>query len=356
MAERIITSIVGARPQFVKAASVSRALASDFKEVLIHTGQHYDYDMSEVFFKEMEMRPPDFNLGIGGGSHAGQTGRMLMELEKVFTAVKPGCVLVYGDTNSTLAAALAAAKMQIPLAHVEAGLRSYNRAMPEEINRVLTDHVSDLLFCPTDAAVENLIKEGITKGVHRVGDVMHDALLFNLELSRKKSRILDRLGLKKGQYALATVHRAANTDDQKRMGSILDALSVLSSRVVFPLHPRTRKMIGEMGLSMGPNVLIVNPVSPFDMLSLEENANCILTDSGGVQKEAYLLGVRCLTLREETEWVETVDAGWNMLVGVDGAAIHDHFESWHPAGPRAPFYGDGHASELIHNILISLFT
>ena len=351
MTKRIIASIVGARPQFVKAASVSRALAPDFNEVLIHTGQHYDYGMSEVFFKEMEMHAPDFNLGIGGGSHSEQTGRMLLELEKVFGSVKPDCVLVYGDTNSTLAAALAAAKMWIPLAHVEAGLRSYNRAMPEEINRVLSDHVSDLLFCPTDAAVENLKKEGITNGVHCVGDVMYDALLHNLEMARRQSKILDQLDLEKGQYALATVHRAANTDDRGRMHSILDALGSLSTQVIFPVHPRTRKMTGEWDLTVNPNVRLMEPVGPFDMLSLEENANCILTDSGGVQKEAYLLGVRCLTLREETEWVETVEAGWNKLVGVDAAAIHDNFESWHPSRPRTSLYGDGNASKKICTIL-----
>jgi len=354
LSKKIIASIVGARPQFVKAASVSRALAADFKEVLIHTGQHYDYGMSEVFFKEMEMRAPDFNLGIGGGSQGEQTGRMLLELEKVFGSVKPDCVLVYGDTNSTLAAALAAAKMRIPLAHVEAGLRSYNRAMPEEINRVLTDHVSNILFCPTDTAVENLKKEGITSDVYRVGDVMYDALLHNLEMARGRSKILKQLDLKKGQYALATVHRAANTDDRGRMHSIFQAFSSLSTQVVFPLHPRTRKMIGEWNLTVNSNVKIVEPVGPLDMLSLEENANCILTDSGGVQKEAYLLGVRCLTLREETEWVETVDAGWNKLVGVDPAGTRGYFESWHPSGPRTSFYGDGNASGKICAVLKQL--
>src|SRR5574341_2364643 len=213
MSPKTVASIVGARPQFIKSAPVSRALSARFSEVLIHTGQHYDYGMSEIFFEEMQMRPPDYNLGVGGGSHGEQTGRMLIELEKALAEVKPDCVLVYGDTNSTLAGALAAAKARIPLAHVEAGLRSYNRAMPEEINRLLTDHVSTLLFCPTDAAVENLAKEGITKGVHRVGDVMYDALLHNLVLARKHSTILESLGLQRGTYALATVHRVANTDD-----------------------------------------------------------------------------------------------------------------------------------------------
>jgi UDP-N-acetylglucosamine 2-epimerase len=349
--QKIIASVVGARPQFIKAAPVSRALASDFKEILIHTGQHYDYGMSEVFFKEMEMRQPDFNLGVGGGPHGEQTGRMLVELEKVFGAVEPDAVLVYGDTNSTLAAALAAAKMQIPLAHVEAGLRSYNRAMPEEINRVLTDHVSALLFCPTESAVQNLKQEGITKGVHRVGDVMYDALLHNWQLARERSDILSRLNLQKGSYALATVHRAGNTDDRERMETILKAFGNLLVEVVFPVHPRARKRIEEWRLSVNRKILLIEPVGPLDMLILQENADCILTDSGGVQKEAYMLGVRCLTLREETEWVETVEAGWNRLVGTDPRLIEEVYTSWHPQGERPPLYGDGHAAEQIRDLL-----
>jgi UDP-N-acetylglucosamine 2-epimerase len=324
--------------------------------VLIHTGQHYDYGMSDVFFEEMEMHPPDFNLEVGGGSHGEQTGRMLIEIEKVLSSINPDCVLVYGDTNSTLAGALAAAQAQVPLAHVEAGLRSYNRAMPEEINRVLTDHISTLLFCPTDAAVANLAKEGITKGVHRVGDVMYDTLLHNLALARKRSDILKTLGLEKGRYALATVHRAANTDDLARMGAILDAFSFLSSRVVFPVHPRTRKMIKEWDLSAAENVMMIEPVGHFDALILQENANCILTDSGGMQKEAYLLGVRCITLREETEWVETVNVGWNKLVGVDENAIRNAFESWQPSGERPDLYGNGQAAGEICQILNKTFS
>jgi UDP-GlcNAc3NAcA epimerase len=351
MSPKTICTIVGARPQFIKAAPVSRALATSFREVLIHTGQHYDYGMSDVFFHEMEMRPPDFHLGIGGGTHGEQTGKMLIEIEKILNLVKPDCVLVYGDTNSTLAGALAAAKGQIPLAHVEAGLRSYNRAMPEEINRVLTDHISSLLFCPTDAAIENLKKEGITDGVHRVGDVMYDALLHNLAIARKRSTILRSLGLEKGTYALATVHRAANTDDPARMAAILNALGSLSTRVIFPVHPRTRKMIQEAGLSVAQNVMAVEPVGHFDVLILQENANSILTDSGGMQKEAYLLGVRCITLREETEWVETVQAGWNKLAGVDVNAIRSAFETWYPSGERLALYGNGRAAEGICEIL-----
>jgi UDP-N-acetylglucosamine 2-epimerase len=348
---KTILSVVGARPQFIKAAPVSRALAGHFKEVVVHTGQHYDYGMSAVFFEEMDMREPDFNLGAGGGGHGEQTGRMLIELEKVAAQVKPDCMLVYGDTNSTLAGALTAAKAGIKLAHVEAGLRSFNRSMPEEINRVLTDHASDLLFCPTDAAVDNLRREGITRGVHRTGDVMYDALLHNLALARRRSGILQRLNLSRGGYALATIHRAGNADDQVRMKSILGALSMLPAKVIFPVHPRTRKMIDDLGLEVKPNVSLIEPVGPLDILILQENADCILTDSGGMQKEAYLLGVRCITLREETEWVETVSAGWNQLADVDGETVRDLYQSWRPAGERAPLYGDGHAANQIHSIL-----
>jgi UDP-GlcNAc3NAcA epimerase len=348
---KTIASVVGARPQFVKAGPVSRALASDFKEVLIHTGQHYDHGMSEVFFEEMKMPRPAYNLGVAGGPHGEQTGKMLVELEKVIEAVRPDGVLIYGDTNSTLAGALVAAKSGLPLAHVEAGLRSYDRSMPEEINRVISDHVSNVLFCPTETAVENLVKEGITDGVHCIGDVMYDALLSHLESARRQSQIMTRLGLGKREYALTTIHRAANADDPDRMRSIVEALGGLTVRVVFPVHPRTQRMIKEFNLDRYSNILMIEPVSYFDMLVLEENASCVLTDSGGVQKEAYLLGTRCITLREETEWVETVAAGWNRLVGTNPQAIRSSAESWFPAGEHPALYGDGHASERICQIL-----
>ena len=351
MMDKLIASVVGARPQFVKAAPVSRALRRVFQEGIIYTGQHYDYGMSEVFFKEMDMHQPDFNLGVGGGAHGDQTGRMLIELEKIFMTLKPDCVLVYGDTNSTLAGALAAVKLGIPLVHVEAGLRSYNRSMPEEINRVLTDHVSTLLFCPTDAAVSNLANEGIINGVHRVGDVMYDALLHNLELSRKNSAILQRLGLTKKEFALATVHRAANTDDRSRMQALLSAFGSLDVHVVFPVHPRTQKMMREWGIPAESNVKLIEPVGYFDMLALLENANCVLTDSGGVQKEAYLVGTRCITLREETEWVETVEAGWNKLAGTNPDTIRSLFVSWFPTGERVLLYGNGNAADEIAAVI-----
>ena len=351
-----IASIVGARPQFIKASAVSRALAGKFDEIMIHTGQHYDAEMSDQVFAELEMRAPDFNLGIGGGSHGSQTGLMLIELEKVMAEIKPDCILVYGDTNSTLAGALVAAKAGIKLAHVEAGLRSFNRTMPEEVNRILTDRVSDILFCPTDAAIQNLQNEGITRGVHRVGDVMYDTLLHNRALAQNRMSILPQLGVEKKKYALATVHRAGNTDDPARLKSILDALSALPLRVIFPVHPRTRNLINEWKFSTSPNVTLTAPLGPLEIVELLEFADCLLTDSGGMQKEAYLLGVRCITLREETEWVETVSAGWNSLAGVDAKRILNLFESWRPTGERPALYGGGHAAEQIAGILSSELT
>jgi len=353
MAVKTIVSVIGARPQFIKAAPVSRALAPVFKEVLIHTGQHYDFSMSDLFFEELGIRPPDLNLGIGSGSHGEQTGRMLIELENALTTLKPDCVMVYGDTNSTLAGALTAAKMQIPIAHVEAGLRSYNRDMPEEINRVVCDHLSALLFCPTVNAVKNLASEGISKGVHNVGDVMYDAMRYDLTIARKQPNVLKRLGLVKYQYAMVTFHRAGNTDNVDRMMAIMHALGQLKTTVMFPVHPRTKRTLTESNLPVSPNVRMIEPVGHLDMLILEENANCILTDSGGIQKEAYLLGTRCITLREETEWVETVTAGWNKLTGVSPDAIRTAFETWFPAGERPALYGDGHAAEKIREVLLT---
>jgi len=347
---KTIASIVGARPQFVKAASVSRALTA-FDEKLIHTGQHYDYGMSDVFFTELGMRAPYYNLGIGSGSHAEQTGKMMIALEQALHDIKPDLVLIYGDTNSTLAGALVSAKVGIPLAHVEAGLRSYNREMPEEINRVVADHLADILFCPTPGAVENLKEEGILENVHNVGDVMYDALRHNLSQARQRSLILSQLGLRAGMYALVTVHRAANTDEPGNMRAILAALGDLPTRIVFPVHPRTQKLLEQYGLSTPANVSLIAPVGYLDMLTLEENADCILTDSGGMQKEAYLLGVRCITLRDETEWVETMEAGWNTLVGAHEDKIREAFKHWQPQGERPALYGDGHAGEKIRRVL-----
>jgi UDP-N-acetylglucosamine 2-epimerase len=259
--------------------------------------------------------------------------------------------LIYGDTNSTLAGALAAVKLHIPLAHVEAGLRSYNRRMPEEINRILSDHAADFLLCPTDTAVENLCKEGITAGVHNVGDVMYDALLHNMNLAAQKSRVVSEMDLEPGSYALATVHRAANTDEPDRLQGIISAFGQLNASVIFPIHPRTRKVLETRTVSLPDNVHVVPPVGYLDMLTLERHANCILTDSGGIQKEAYLLGVRCITLRDETEWLETVQAGWNVLVGADTEAIVSAYHDWIPSGARPDYFGDGKAAEKIVAIL-----
>lgn len=346
-----VVSIIGARPQFIKAAVVSRSLRERGREVLVHTGQHYDENMSGVFFRQLGLPTPDVNLGVGSGSHAAQTAAMLVGVEKVLVAEKPDWVLVYGDTNSTLAGALAAAKLRFPLAHVEAGLRSYNRAMPEEINRVLTDQVSDLLFCPTDAAAANLAREGVTHGVYAVGDVMLDALQQALPLARETAHPLDTYRLLPRSYALLTIHRAGNTDDFGRLQAIFAALGRLDLPVVFPVHPRTRQAIQENGLILPTNVCFIDPVGYLEMLVLEENADCMITDSGGMQKEAYWLGVRCITLREETEWTETVAQGWNRLVGVDPYAIIAAVQGWVPAGDRPPVYGQGQAAGQIAAIL-----
>jgi UDP-GlcNAc3NAcA epimerase len=317
-----VVSVVGARPQFIKASALSRELRKSHQEVLVHTGQHYDDNMSAIFFEELGMPDPDYNLGVGSGPHGAQTGTMLARIEEVLLKEQPDWALVYGDTNSTLAGALAAAKLNIRVAHAEAGLRSYNRQMPEELNRVITDHLSGLLFCPSDNAAANLAREGITSGVHVVGDVMADALAAARERANGRSDVLARLGLKKKQYCLATVHRAENTDDRGRLSNILTALGSLGEPVVFPMHPRTRTAVERFGLTVPKApVQVIEPLGYLDAVALESSARVILTDSGGMQKEAYWLGVPCVTLRDETEWVETVKAGWNVLVEADRKRI-----------------------------------
>jgi UDP-GlcNAc3NAcA epimerase len=317
-----VLTIVGARPQFIKAAPVSRELRKQHHEVLVHTGQHYDATMSDIFFRELEIPEPDYNLAIGSGPHGEQTGAMLAAIERVLLVENPNWVLVYGDTNSTLAGALAAAKLHCKVAHVEAGLRSFNRRMPEELNRVLTDHISDLLFCPTETAVDNLAREGITDGVHLVGDVMHEALLWAAEKAKVRSTILQDLRVERKRYLLVTVHRAENTDDPARLRAILDAFAAIGEQIVFPVHPRTRKALQDLAVGSLPrHVKMIEPVGYLDMVELEHSARLILTDSGGIQKEAYWFGVPCITLRDETEWVETVTSGWNVLVGADTTRI-----------------------------------
>lgn len=356
-----IVTVVGARPQFIKAAALSRAIstvyAGQIEEVLVHTGQHYDENMSGVFFQELGIPQPQYNLEISGGQHGEMTGRMLEGVEKVLLKERPDWLLIYGDTNSTLAGALAAAKLHIPVAHVEAGLRSFNMRMPEEINRILSDRVSSMLFCPTDIAVRNLASEGITHGVHNVGDVMYDVALYYRDKARQQSKVLQRLGLSEEKFALATCHRAENTDDPARLKAILTGLTTVAKNmpVVLPLHPRTRKLIEELQLSSYLHHLVVVEPLPFlDMVALEQAARVILTDSGGVQKEAFFYKVPCITMREETEWLETVESGWNCLVGADADLIASAAkEAINDAVDRKTVtpYGSGNAAE---NILMHL--
>jgi UDP-N-acetylglucosamine 2-epimerase len=340
-----IVSIVGARPQFIKAAAVSRKLREQHQEILVHTGQHYDYEMSGIFFDGLELPQPDANLDIGSGSHGAQTGAMLTAIEEVLVAERPDYVLVYGDTNSTLAGALAAAKLSVPVAHVEAGLRSFNRRMPEEINRVMADHLSHLLLCPSDNAVSNLAAEGISENVHLVGDVMLDVLNWAKQRANgDMPEILNRFGLSKRAYLLATVHRCENTNDVAQLSCILQAFDSLDEPIIFPVHPRTRKMISEMGFRPRPHLHLIDPVGYLDMVALVGSARSVLTDSGGLQKEAYWLGVPCVTLRNETEWVETVETGWNVLVGSDAEKIVGAVNSFYPPDSRPALYGDGAAA------------
>jgi UDP-GlcNAc3NAcA epimerase len=347
-----VVSVVGARPQFVKAAAVSRELRKHHSEILVHTGQHYDYEMSGVFFDGLEIPAPDINLGSGSGSHGAQTGAMLQGLEDVLLAERPDCLVIYGDTNSTLAGALAASKLSIPIAHIEAGLRSFNRRMPEEINRVVADHLSDVLLCPSQTAVTNLAAEGISRNVHLVGDVMLDVL--NWARPRAEANAADalrRLGLSRHAYVLATVHRSENADDPVRLEGIVSAFNALDEPVVFPVHPRARKAIAAAGCQLRPHVHLIDPVGYVDMIALTGSARLVLTDSGGLQKEAYWLGRPCVTLRDETEWVETVDAGWNALVGSDTAKIVDAVRAFAPPSLRPALYGDGLAASRCVDLL-----
>ena len=345
-----IVSIVGARPNFVKHAPLSKKIRENFDEIIIHTGQHYDYEMNKIFFDELGIPEPDYHLGVGSGTHGEQTGTMLQRIEKILLEEEPDLVIVFGDTNTTLAGALAASKLHIPVGHIEAGLRSFDRDMPEEVNRVLTDHCSTILFCPTKTAVTNLGKEGVTDGVYLVGDVMVDALEDGVKIAEQKSIIPDRLGLVSGEYLLATVHRAENTDNPDRLRNIVEALSEIEN-LVFPCHPRTENAIKRIGLWDRVKDSVIKPVGYFDMLMLERNARKILTDSGGVQKEAYILRVPCITLRDNTEWVETVEDGWNVLVGADKGRILRAVEDFECRGVQRAVFGAGDASERIVEVL-----
>ncbi|AXF54569.1 non-hydrolyzing UDP-N-acetylglucosamine 2-epimerase [Salicibibacter kimchii] len=349
-----ILTVIGARPQFVKACMLSRWLKidHDMKEVIVHTGQHYDSNMSDVFFSQLNLAKPDYQLSIGSSSHGEQTGKMLIELEKVMVKEKPDLVLVYGDTNSTIAGGLAASKLDIPIAHVEAGLRSFNRKMPEEINRIVTDHLSSLLFCPSQTAVDHLRNEGIKENVYNTGDIMYDAVLDFKERALEHSNLLSQLTLTANNFYLATIHRGENTDDLKRLSVIIDGLKQLDLPVLFPLHPRTNKQLKKWNITdtnQVSNIMFIEPISYFDMLTIASQAKYILTDSGGLQKEAYMLKIPCLTLRTETEWTETIDSGWNQLVDLSTSKnIVEAVLKTKIPKDYSSLFGNGEASDLMY--------
>ena len=347
-----VLTVVGARPQFVKAAAISRVIRQgrSVRETLVHTGQHYDHNMSEAFFAEFELDPPNHHLAVGSASHGAQTGEMMIRLERVLVEERPEVVLVYGDTNSTLAGALVAAKLDIPLAHVEAGLRSYDRSMPEEMNRVLVDHVASLLFTPSSQGTENLRREGIVGGVHEVGDVMYDVLRWQISRAVEVPRL--QAAPHGDEFVLVTLHRAANTDDPERLRSVLDAFGAIAAaglEVVWPVHPRAASLVQDFRV---PGVHLIEPITHHECLRLAQAARVVATDSGGLQKEAYWLGTPCVTLRAETEWVETVEAGWNQLVDVDRDAIVKAILGATRPVERPHLYGDGHAAERIVDVLV----
>jgi UDP-N-acetylglucosamine 2-epimerase (non-hydrolysing)/UDP-GlcNAc3NAcA epimerase len=348
-----ILTVIGNRPQFVKAAAVSRLLRKEHEEQIVHTGQHYDDELSQVFFDELGVPAPDLELGAGGGSNTEQTARILHLLENVLGELAPDMTLVYGDTNSTLAGALAAAQAGVPVAHVEAGMRSFDRAMPEELNRVLTDHASDLLLCSTETAMANLERESAAGEAHLVGDVMADVSLAFRPIAEERSTALADNGLEPGSYRLATAHRAGNVDDPARLTRLVELFEALQGTTVLPLHPRTAARLADAGLHdrLAAAVRLLPPLGYLDFMKLAMHARAVLTDSGGVQKEAYLLGVPCVTLRDTTEWVETVEAGWNSLVDLDADAAVAALERPAPATERPELYGGGRAAERVAEVL-----
>jgi UDP-N-acetylglucosamine 2-epimerase len=352
-----ILTVVGARPHFIKAGALSPELRKYFKEVLVHTGQHYDSKMSEIFFTELSIPEPDYNLGVGSAPHGKMTGEMLSKIEKVILNEEPDAVLVYGDTNSSLAGALAAVKLHIPIAHVEAGLRSYNRNMPEEINRILADQVSTWLFVPSKVAKHNLENENINKGIFEVGDIMFEMLLANTKKAGEISNVLKTNQLTAYNYCVATVHRAENTDDKEKLSQILDIFASVKENLIFSIHPRTQNKINSFGLTIPKNVSAIEPLGYLDMLELMQKAKMVFTDSGGVQKDAYYLNVPCMTLREETEWIETVEVGWNFVVGTDKIKVERVFQQLDKVKNRKHplLYGDGTTAKKITDILCEHF-
>ena len=346
-----ILSVVGARPEFIQSMPVSRAIRSDHREILVHTGQHYDYKMSQTFFDELDIPAPDYNLEVGSGSQSRQTAEIMVRLEDVLLKEKPDLVIIRGDTNSTLAATLVTSKLNVPFAHIEAGERSFNRGMPEEVNRLVADRLANFHFCVSQVGRQNLFTEGITDSVHWVGDVMLDALMYAQPIARIKSRILDQLGIKSKKFSLVTIHRAMNTDIPERLQQIISALNLVSEIVILPVHPRTQKTLSNLNVHLEDHVKIIEPVGYFDMLTLEENARLIATDSGGVQREAYYMSIPCLTLRDETEWGATIETGWNKLVGADQKSILDHWHNFVPPVEHPAIYGVGTAGQQIAEVL-----
>ena len=353
-----ILTIVGARPQFIKCAPVSLQLRKYFEEVLVHTGQHYDNNMSRVFFEELGIQKPDYNLDVGSGSHSVQTANIMLGLEKVIKKVEPDLIIVYGDTNSTLAGSLVGGKLKIPIAHIESGLRSFNKNMPEELNRIVTDHYSKILFCPSRIAVNNLKREGIKKNVFLVGDVMKDALRRNIKKINSEL-ILGKVNIKpKEKYYFLTMHRQENTDNLERLSDILNMIGLAGLKIIFPVHPRTRKAINQNSIRIPKNICIIKPVNYIESLALQKNSQIVITDSGGIQKEAYFLRIPCITIRDETEWTETVREGCNILTGADvkkfNIALKKYSNYKFPV--RKNLYGNGKASEKISGILHKKFS
>jgi UDP-N-acetylglucosamine 2-epimerase len=346
-----ICSIVGARPEFIQEKPVHQALIANHQEILIHTGQHYDDQMSETFFRELQLPQPEHHLGVGSGTHAEQTAKILLALEPLLIQEQPDLVIVRGDTNSTLAGALVASKLNLKLVHIEAGERSFNRQMPEEINRLVVDRLADIHFCASQKAVHHLSEEGTSGAVYWVGDVMLDALLEMLPLARINSTILSRLGLQPKGYSLVTLHRAATVDDPTQLRRIMSGLNNIKERIIFPVHPRTRSALIQNQIQLADHIQAIDPVGFLDMLIFEENARMIATDSGGVQREAYNLRIPCLTLREETEWMETVDSGWNHLVGTDPVELSRSWFDFAPLENHPALFGNGHAAKQIVQIL-----
>ncbi|HEY4439441.1 MAG TPA: UDP-N-acetylglucosamine 2-epimerase (non-hydrolyzing) [Candidatus Elarobacter sp.] len=342
-----VFSVVGARPEFIQAAPITAALRGRCREVLVHTGQHYDDEMSRTFFRDLELPEPDLFLEVGSGTQGEQTARILERVERAIGEVRPDVMLLRSDTNSTLGAALAAAKLGLPIIKVEAGMRSFDRTMPEEINRIVADHVCDVLLCSTPNAAENLRREGIDRPIEVVGDVLLDSVETNAARAEARSEVLRRNGLTPGAYVLATVHRAGNTDDTARLRAIVAGLRRSPLPVIFPAHPRTVRIMQEQNIALGAPVTMIPPVSYLDMLALTRHAAVVATDSGGVQREAYMLGRPCVTLRPNTEWVETTQAGWNVLVDADTERIVDAVTSFRPTVPRPPIFGDGRAGERV---------